>query len=215
MLTATIHLDLDRDFILSDLKAIHDGPFAVPLCEVINPRCIKFVIDAGEYRDATVDVLCDSDAVQALEPVGDSYLLITKRSSGALPIIRENHGMLHRMSQFDGTHRVFDIVVFNRNDLKRIIDGLRTLGAARLERLKPFADPSSSLSLRQSEIIECAYEEGYFDWPRRTDAETLATQFDISHVTFLEHLRKGEKKLIGEALSSAASTTETRLRDNY
>lgn len=215
MLTATIHLDLDRDFILSELQSIHDGPFAVPQCEVINPECIKFVIDAGEYCDAIADVLCDSDAVQALEPVGDSYLLITKRSSGALPIIRENHGMLHRMSQFDGTHRVFDVIVFDREDLKAIIDGLRTLGIARLERLKPFADPSSSLSPRQAEVIERAYEAGYFDWPRRTDAETLATQLDISHATLLEHLRKGEKKLIGETINSATPIPEIRPRENY
>lgn len=206
MLTATIHLDLDSDFVLSDLKRVRDAPFAVPLCEVINAEYIKFVIDTGEHRDATADVLRGSDAVKAIEPVGDSYLLITKRSSGALPIIRKNHGMLHRMSQFDGTHRVFDVVVFDRESLKAIIDELRTLGTARLERLTPFADPTSSLSPRQAEVIERAYEAGYFDWPRRIDAETLATQLDISHATLLEHLRKGQQKLIGEAISSATPT---------
>jgi predicted DNA binding protein len=214
VLTATIHIDLDSDFILSELTEIRDSPFAVPLCEVINAEYIKFVIDAGEHRDAITDILCSSDAVQAVESVGDSYLLLTKRSSGALPIIRENHGMLYQMSQFDGTHRVFDVVVFDRESLKAIIEDLRTLGTARLERLTPFADSSSSLSPRQTEVIEHAYNAGYFDWPRRTDAETLATQLDISHATLLEHLRKGQQKLLGEAISSATSTPDIRSREN-
>lgn len=215
MLTATIHIDLNRDFILSDLREVRASPFAVPLCEVINSEYIKFVIDAGEHRGAIANVLRDSDAVQAIEPVGDSYLLITKRSSGALPIIRKNHGILHHMSQFDGTHRVFDVVVFNREDLKAIIEGLRALGTARLERLTPFADPSSSLSPRQAEVIEHAYEAGYFDWPRRTDAETLATQLDVSHATLLEHLRKAQQKLIGEAISSATPSPDTRSSESH
>jgi predicted DNA binding protein len=208
MLTATVHVDLNHDYALSDLKGIHDGPFSVHQFEVIDGETIKFVINTGEHRDAIAAALNKSDAVQSLEEVADSQLLITKHSSGLLPIIRENHGMLRRMSQFDGTRRVFDIVIFDRDDLKTIIEKFRELGSVRLERLKPFDDPSSSLSSRQAEVLELAYEAGYFDWPRDTDAETLADQLDISHTTFLEHLRKAEKKIINESLSRAAPTPE-------
>lgn len=214
MLTATIHIDLDHDYALSDLKTIHDGPFTIYQFEVIDGETIKFLIKADEYRDAIAAVLRESDAVESLEDVADSQLLITKRSSGILPVIRENHGMLRRMNQFNGTRRVFDIVVFNRDNLKRIIEGLSELGSVRLKRLKPFADPSSSLSTRQAEVLELAHEAGYFDWPRRTDAETLADQLDISHATFLEHLRKSEKKIIDEALSGAAPTPDIP-QENY
>lgn len=211
MLTATIHVDLDHDYALSDLKAIHDGPFTMYQFEAIDGDTIKFLIKVGEHRDAIAEVLGKSDAVQSLEDVADSQLLITKRSSGILPIIRQNHGMLRRMNQFEGTRRVLDVVVFNREDLKTIIERLRELGSVQLKRLKPFADPSSSLTTRQAEVLEHAYEGGYFDWPRHTDVETLADQLDISHATFLEHLRKAEKKIIDEVLSSAAPPPETSL----
>ena len=156
-----------------------------------------------------VSGLDESDAVRSLEDVADSQLLITKRSSGILPIVRENHGMLRRLNRFEGTRRIIDIVVFERAALKTIIDGLRELGTVQLGRLKPFADPTSSLSTRQVEVLELAHEAGYFDWPRGTDAETLADRFDISHATFLEHLRKAERKVIDETLSDAAPTPET------
>lgn len=208
MFTATIHVNLDNDYALSDLKVVKDGPFNTYQYEIIDEKTLKFVIDTGKYRDEVIEILHEKDAIQSLKCISDSQLLITKQSSGILPIIRKNHGILQKMSQFDGTRRTFDIVVFDREDLKAIVEDVRNLGTVRLERLRPFAGPSSLLSSRQYEVLEFAHEAGYFDWPRRTDAETLADQLDISHATFLEHLRKAEKKIVNEALSGAASRPE-------
>ncbi|WP_224447064.1 helix-turn-helix domain-containing protein [Haloprofundus salilacus] len=209
MLRATLHIDLDSDYVLSELSDLADGPFVVSQCEVLDDDLIRFVIDAGPHRDAVERLLLGSDAVLAVEPVDDSQLLITKRSSGALPVIRENHGMLQRMSQFDGTRRVFDIVVFRRADLKAIVNDLRSLGHVRLSRLAPFSGPATTLSRRQAEVVSLALEEGYFDWPRRADATTLAARLDITHVTFLEHLRKAEQKLLTDALTSASAPVQS------
>lgn len=206
MLRATIHLDLHEDFVLSAVSRLAIGPIVVTQCEVLDDENIRFVIDAGERREEMAALLTASDAVADLERVGDDQLLITKRSSGAVPIIRENHGMLQRMSQFHGTSRVFDVVVFRREDLKAIIGELRSLGHVSLTKLKPFAAPSTPLSSRQAEVVGLAFEAGYFDWPRRTDAETLATRLGISHSTFLEHLRKAEKKLLADALAETTTT---------
>ncbi|ELY86157.1 helix-turn-helix domain-containing protein [Natrialba taiwanensis] len=212
MLTATIYIDLNDDYALSELQPIHDETFVMYKFEVIDGETIKFLIDAGEHRESIAAVLDGNDAVYSVEPIAESQLLITKRSSGVIPIIRENHGMFQRMNEFNGTGRMFEIVVFNREDLKNIIDGLRELGSVRLERLKPFAGYSSSFSTRQGEVLELAYEHGYFDWPRETDVKTLADQLDISHTTFLEHLRKAEKKVIGETLNGG-TTAPTILED--
>ncbi|WP_101296682.1 helix-turn-helix domain-containing protein [Halegenticoccus soli] len=204
MLRATIYLDLDRDYVLSRISERSDRPFLVTQCEVIDDEYIRFVIDAGDHRDEIEGALLASDAVRDVERVGDGELLITKRSSGALPIIRENHGMLQRMSKFEGTTRVFDVVVFRRADLKAIIADLRALGRVRLAKLKPFSTPETPLSPRQTEVLSLALEAGYYDWPRRTDAQTLAARLGISHSTLLEHLRKAEKKMLSEALAGAS-----------
>ena len=206
MFTATIHINLDSDHVLSDLSEITNGAFPIYYFETIDRENIRFVMDAGEHRDAIAAVLRESAAVRDVEYVPDSQLVITKRSSGVLPVIRANHGMLQQMNQFDGTHRTFDVIVFSRDDLKSMIEGLRDLGDVHLGRLQPIGDPTLSLSARQSEVITLANEAGYFDWPRRTDAETLADELGICHSTFLEHLRKAEQKLIDEALSSALPT---------
>ncbi|EMA46624.1 bacterio-opsin activator-like protein [Halococcus morrhuae DSM 1307] len=202
MNSATIHIDLNDDYVLSDLSTIRDESFPVYYFEVIEGDNIRFVINAGQYKDEIMDILQKANAVQSVKPLPDSQLLITKRSSGVLPIIRDNHATLRKMTKFEGTHRTFNIVVSDRETIKEIIGELEDLGTVQLEQLRPVGKPTSILSARQSEVLELAYNEGYFDWPRRTDAETLANQLGITHATFLEHVRKSESKILGEILNN-------------
>ena len=206
VLVATLHIDLDRDYALSGLTEIRDRPFPMYQFEVLDGETIRFLIKAGNHRDAIATYLRESSVVESLENVAKSQLLVTKRSSGITPILRKNHGMLQQMNKFYGTVRVIDVIIYNRDDLKSIMKGLQELGSVQLKQLKPFGDPSSSLSNRQAEVLELAYNAGYYDWPRPTDAKTLAGELDISHATFLEHLRKAERKIMDEALGGSAPT---------
>jgi len=209
MLTATIRLDLDEDYVLSDLQSTRNGPFVMTQCEVVGEDEIKFVIDVGANQSTVERTLCENDAVRSVKVVDDHRLLVTKRSSGAVPIIRDNHGMLESLSKFEGTIRVFDVIVFDREAVCRIVAGLRDLGDVRLLRLTPLGDETTSLSARQEEVVKLALDAGYFDWPRQVDAETLADRLGIAHTTMLEHLRKAEKKLLTDALSRASTPTRS------
>lgn len=54
----------------------------------------------------------------------------------------------------------------------------------------------SELTDRQLELLEAAFEAGYYDWPRRCTGEELAAEFDISSATFSEHIHTAERKLL-------------------
>jgi hypothetical protein len=58
--------------------------------------------------------------------------------------------------------------------------------------------PVDRLSSRQREIFRLAQARGYYDHPRRTNADELADELDISSSTVHEHLRKAEAKLLSE-----------------
>lgn len=49
---------------------------------------------------------------------------------------------------------------------------------------------------RQREVLRAAHEAGYYDWPRETDAQTLAEELDIASATLHKHLRAAERKLV-------------------
>jgi len=58
----------------------------------------------------------------------------------------------------------------------------------------------SKLTHRQLEILETAYEKGYFDRPRRSNATEIAAELDIHPSTFREHLSAAESKILKDFL---------------
>lgn len=58
------------------------------------------------------------------------------------------------------------------------------------------ADIERELTDRQLEVLETAYEVGFFDWPREQNGADVAAVLDVSPPTFHQHLRIGERKLM-------------------
>jgi predicted DNA binding protein len=54
----------------------------------------------------------------------------------------------------------------------------------------------TQLTDRQLELLEAAFDAGYYDWPRRCTGEELAEEFDISSATFSEHIHTAERRLL-------------------
>jgi len=57
------------------------------------------------------------------------------------------------------------------------------------------------LTDRQREVVETAYEMGYFEYPRESNATEVAAALDIQPSTFTEHLTAAQGKLLGELLA--------------
>ncbi|AHG01508.1 DNA-binding protein (plasmid) [Halostagnicola larsenii XH-48] len=54
----------------------------------------------------------------------------------------------------------------------------------------------STLTDRQTEVLETAHRMGYFDHPKRANAGEVADVLDISGTTFSEHLAAAQTKLL-------------------
>lgn len=58
------------------------------------------------------------------------------------------------------------------------------------------------LTDRQLEVLETAYEAGYFEHPKETNASEIAEALDISLSTFTEHLSIAQAKVLDALLDS-------------
>lgn len=56
------------------------------------------------------------------------------------------------------------------------------------------------LTARQREVLQTAYELGYFERPRQINATEIAAELDINPSTFREHLTAAESKIFSELL---------------
>lgn len=200
MLRSTVSLDFDSDYILSDVTREFDTPLVVTRETIHSDNTLTFIAEVSASVDGIVDRLEQSEAVLQVGKISDSTVLIRKQSCGAIPIIREYNGMLYGINSAYGTTRVFEILTFDREDVRRIVEEFDEFGTARLERIAPVPDRPANLSERQYEVVTTAIEEGYYDWPRKAEAKEIAERLGITHPTFLEHLRKAEQKLIRSSL---------------
>ncbi len=57
---------------------------------------------------------------------------------------------------------------------------------------------ASGLTLRQEEILQFAYSNGYYEYPRRISLRDLSRIFDISPSTMSEILRAGQRRIFSE-----------------
>lgn len=62
--------------------------------------------------------------------------------------------------------------------------------------------PGNGLTDQQTEALRTAYELGYFDIPRDTSLEAVATELDISASSVSERLRRAETQLIEETVAT-------------
>jgi hypothetical protein len=61
------------------------------------------------------------------------------------------------------------------------------------------------LTKKQKEILIKSYQLGYFDYPRRINAEELAEKMGMHKTTLIEHIHKAEKRLIGQIITNTES----------
>ncbi|MFC6723050.1 helix-turn-helix domain-containing protein [Halobium palmae] len=61
------------------------------------------------------------------------------------------------------------------------------------------------LTDRQREVLQTAYERGYFERPKRANATELAAEFGIAPSTFTEHLVAAQRKIFDDVFDHGTS----------
>jgi predicted DNA binding protein len=168
--------------------------------EEVQNELVTFVLRAGEHADEFYDRLAASDHVLEVDRLDDENLLVTKPSCGAYSAIYQNHGMLRRENTVAGSQRIYHVLFFRREDLRRIVRDMRALGTVSLGRLEELGDSKTELTERQRTVVVRALQAGYYEWPREIKSEELASELGISRATLHEHLRKAERTLLSAAL---------------
>ena len=101
--------------------------------------------------------------------------------------------------------RVLLSVVGEDGELRKLMPQLNNLGEVKEMHVQPATfhkeDLLSSLTDRQREVLVAAKRYGYYDYPRRMNAEELSRRVGVSKATLVEHLRKAEGRLVASLLA--------------
>lgn len=207
MFEARIYLQQHKRCILTDVATRFETTFEIAI-ERLHDHQVTFVIEFADSASEIYDFMDASSQVSHIEHLSDTKYLVTKQSCGAYDAIDRNHGIIRRRNRISPDQRVYTVLLFRREDLKAMIEEFKHIGVPTLGSITRFDEPSSKLTARQHEVVEQAFEQGYFDWPRRHTAEEIARTLDIDHSTFLEHVRKAQRKILSTALSRDQTESE-------
>lgn len=91
-------------------------------------------------------------------------------------------------------------VIGSREDISRSVAAASDAGMDLvLERLSDYRGKPTALDAltdRQREIVETAYEMGYYDVPRQASSAAIATEVGLDASTVAEHLQRAERNLM-------------------
>ncbi|WP_435074265.1 bacterio-opsin activator domain-containing protein [Halorubrum sp. HHNYT27] len=161
------------------------------------------------------DVMDSVPAVESLRETGDGAtdrIEATVIGETVADKVSAHGGSVERLVASE-TDLVVTMTFPRSVDVRRLMDYFREqYGGAELRSRRdrsagapPEApvDLSDDLTERQREAVETAYLGGYFEWPRASTGEEIATAMDITQPTFNRHLRTAERKLLDRLFDDA------------
>ena len=100
--------------------------------------------------------------------------------------------------KFSGGRELCTLVFENKKKLRKVLKQLDCdwkivrIGDVNLE------FHLEGLTSKQLKAVNLAIEKGYFEIPKKVNLDELSKQMKISRATFLEHLRKAERKILSK-----------------
>lgn len=202
----SLSADLDCHLALEGLVPQADGS----LVEFVtirgaSPTAIAERVAAANVEATLVSGGEDGDAEDAAESV---FRFVAPGHDASISAALADHGgVVTEATAENGKARI--VAEFPADtDVRAVVDALEakypdTELLARRERERTDASGArlrsafaDALTDRQHEVLRTAYLGGYFEWPRDTTGEDLATSLGIAKPTFHEHLRAAERKLL-------------------
>jgi len=167
---------------------------------------LQFSSANGDGLAAALDA---DDRVRYLHVARDDDRYTYRCLSKHLCVVHElvSEGLLVDSLHYDGGDARFTGAVVGQDVLRGVLDTAGDTVGVTLERAYPIGDRGDAampdrwgLTPAQADALRTAYDMGYFSVPRDADASDVAGALGVSKSAFLERLRRGLARLLGETL---------------
>lgn len=97
-------------------------------------------------------------------------------------------------------------IVGPHDAIRGTLEGYRSSGMSpklrRITRYSGAKQPLDGLTDRQHEVVRTAYDMGYYEVPRETSTEAVASELGLDPSTVAEHLQRAERNLLSRFLDT-------------
>lgn len=206
-----VELEFEMEEIFGELSATYDCSLVHAGGSPLEDGGVRHYIRVeGGPPDDIADRLVESDRIrecEVMERDDDGGRLKVLVEHSPLELLAELGANLRSVSAEDGVSTVL-VETTASADVRRIVERVTAMDESaelvakrEVDRAYRTGDrfteaTEDALTDRQLSVLETAYREGYYDWPRERTAEEVAETLGISSSTLHQHLRQAEGKLL-------------------
>lgn len=174
----------------------------VPIGDRVVPYLWVRAVDVGDMERA-LEAHRATQRVTVVETIEDRHLLRVDWNpayTSFLDVLVEVDVVLLSAGGTDDTWQ-FTVRGDTRESISALESACRAVGIPielthLTDRPSVDADDAFGLTDAQREALRLAYERGYFDSPRATSLEAVATELDISRQALADRLQRGHRRLL-------------------
>ncbi len=181
--------------------------------EVLSCEGSRTVVRADVETPVDIESLGDRPEVAWIEAVagsrtGESYLLELDVSESGEAVEACSDGLVRCTAMDVAEDRVTLGMAGPQDAISETVAEYDRAGAdvglIALEDYEGRNGPLDALTDRQREVLEVAFETGFFDVPRSASTADVAAELDLDDSTVAEHLQRAERNLLSTVLPTSA-----------
>jgi predicted DNA binding protein len=189
---------------IGDLCTSCDLSVKVLKCVPVNGRGGMSLLQIDSPSDASGTSI--AERIRSLEPrcqidltpAGPGRFIGTAQTSACAvcALLAESGCFLDSATSRNDGLLQWNILSPNAEALRKLVDKVTRLGCeVELKKVSRLTT-ASELTRAQERVLQIAYDQGYFEIPRKTNLDKLARQLEISKATLDVMIRRAQRKII-------------------
>lgn len=180
----------------------------VELLEDRGTTCVPQVEVEARLDVEELEALDCVDGCELVAETDGTYRYLVELTATGLPEeAAEDHESLLGDCDTQVTDRgVLVSLVGTQEAIREMLRDYEAAGATpdllKLAAYEGEGDALEDLTARQREVLETAYELGFYEVPREASTEEVAGELDLDPATVAEHLQRAERNLLGRQLAT-------------
>jgi predicted DNA binding protein len=114
-------------------------------------------------------------------------------------------GLIHTIPTIISPDKFTISMMGERNNLADFVEMMKKVGTIRKMAFRRAAyqkaDLLAVLTEKQREVMVTAFQNGYYDYPKKISSKQLCRKVSISKPTLLQHMRKAEGRILKEIMT--------------
>ena len=158
----------------------------------------------SRYDERRLDALECVDHWEHVTETDDGHLYVIAFTAPELPesIAEEAEDLIGTCNPELGEDQATMSLVGNQDTISNTIHEYQEAGVApELERLGSYegqSHPLDSLTDRQREVLQTAFDMGYYEVPRQVSTEEIADRLGLDPSTVAEHVQRAERNVMSQ-----------------